>query len=338
MEKKSIETKRNTKSHLKTLTKNGRVKKLRTTRRVVKYGTAGFVRNIWLSIAATLVMTITLLILLLTVIANIVLSQTADSIRDKIDITIFFKPQTEAETLAKLKTTMENDDNVKSVNTTSSEEEYQLFLEENTDNEKLMEVLEDEEMEEIMIKTMPSTMRVKVKNVENLDSIKNIVENNELYKEFVNPEKAPSYAENQHEIETITRWANIAKNGGIILGIVFLAISILIIFNTIRMSIFSRREEIKMMKLVGADRHFIRGPFLVEARICGMISGFIAGTAGYVGMLFMAPKLTQYGIDVSTITNIIKSEWIIAVYVVFILIGIIIGTFSAKLAIRRYLH
>lgn len=338
MEKKSIETKRNTKSHLKTLTKNGRVKKIRTTRRVVKYGTAGFFRNIWLSIAATLVMTITLLILSVTVVANIVLSKTADSLRDKIDITIFFKPQTEEGVLKELKEIMSKDSNVKSVEVASSEQEYQRFLEENTENTKLMEVLEDEEMQEIMINTMQSPMRVKVKDVENLDSIKNIVENNELFQKNLDEEKEPSYNVNQAEIATITSWANIAKNGGIILGIVFLVISILIIFNTIRMSIFSRREEIKMMKLVGADRHFIRGPFLVEARICGMISGFIAGTIGYVGMILMAPKLTEYGIDVSIITDVIKSEWIIAVYAVLIALGMIIGTFSAKLAIRKYLH
>ncbi len=338
MDKKSIETKKTTKSHLKTLTRNGRVKKLRTTRRVIKYGTAGFVRNIWLSIAATLVMTITLLIISVTVIANIVLSQTADSIRDKIDITIFFKPQIEAETIAKLKSTMESEDNVKSVTITSSEEEYQRFLEENTENEKLMEVLEDKEMEEIMIKTMPSIMRVKVKDVENLDGVKNIVSNDALFKENLHPEKEPSYNTNQHEIAKITSWANIAKNGGIILGIVFLVISTLIIFNTIRMSIFSRREEIKMMKLVGADRHFIRGPFLVEARICGIISGFIAGTIGYIGLILLAPKLTNYGIDMTTITNIIKSEWIIAIYGALIVIGMLVGTFSAKLAIRKYLH
>ncbi len=338
MEKKSIATKQSTKSHLKTLTRNGRVKKLRTARRVVKYGTAGFVRNIWLSIAATIVMTITLLIVSSTVVANIVLSKTADSLRDKIDITIFFKPQTEDGILTEAKNIMTKDSNVKSVEVTNSKEEYQRFLSENTDNEKLMEVLDDEEMQEIMINTMQSTMRIKVNDAENLDSIKNTVENNELFKKNLDTEKEPSYDANQTEIKTITSWANIAKNGGIILGIVFLTISTLIIFNTIRMSIFSRREEIKMMKLVGADRRFIRGPFLVEARICGMISGFIAGTAGYVGLLFMTPKLTEYGIDVSIITDIIKSEWIVAVYAVLIVLGMLIGTFSAKLAIRKYLR
>lgn len=338
MEKKSIETKQNTKAHLKTLTRNGRVKKLRTTKRVVKYGTAGFVRNIWLSIAATLVMTITLLILCLTVVANIVLSQTADSIRGKIDITVFFKPQTEDGILLEAKEIMSKDSNVKSVEIANSEEEYQRFLDENADNEKLMSVLDDEEMEEIMINTMQSTMRIKVKDVENLDSVKDIVENNELFKANLDSEKEPTYDVNRTEIATITSWANIAKNGGIILGIVFLVISILIIFNTIRMSIFSRREEIKMMKLVGADRHFIRGPFLVEARICGMISGFIAGTIGYVGLIIFAPKVVNYGVDMSSITNVIQSEWIVAVYIILIAIGMIIGTFSAKLAIRKYLH
>lgn len=338
MEKKSIDSKKNTKTHLKTLTKNGKVKRLRTARRVVKYGTAGFARNIWLSVAATLVMTITLLILSVTVIANIVLSQTADSIRDKIDITIFLKPGTPNDTLNDLKEIMDKDSNVKSVNVTNSQEEYQHFLNENTDNEKLMEVLADQEMEEIMINTMQSTMRIKVKDVENLDGIKNTVENNELFQSYLDEEKEPSYDVNQAEIATITSWANIAKNGGIILGVVFLVISILIIFNTIRMSIFSRREEIKMMKLVGADRHFIRGPFLVEARICGIISGFIAGTISYIGFILIAPKLNDYGIDMSSIANIVKSEWIIAIYAVLILVGALIGTFSAKLAIRKYLR
>ena len=93
-----------------------------------------------------------------------------------------------------------------------------------------------------------------------------------------------------------------------------------------------------MMKLVGADKRFIRGPFLVEAEICGVIAGVIAATASYFGFMFMAPKLTSYGIDVSLITDVLESNKLILVYLVFMGIGVIVGRVSAHLAVAKYLH
>ena len=123
-----------------------------------------------------------------------------------------------------------------------------------------------------------------------------------------------------------------------ILAVVFLVISVLIIFSTIRMAIFSRREEIYMMKLVGADKRFIRGPFLVEAEICGIIAGIIAATVSYFGFMLMAPKLTDYGINVESIVDVLESNRLIFVYVIFMAIGVIIGRISARLAVSKYLH
>ena len=104
------------------------------------------------------------------------------------------------------------------------------------------------------------------------------------------------------------------------------------------MAIFSRREEIYMMKLVGADRRFIRGPFLVEAEICGVIAGIVSATASYFGFMFLAPKLSGYGIDVKSITNILESNQLILVFLAFIAAGVLIGRISATLAVSKYLH
>ena len=104
------------------------------------------------------------------------------------------------------------------------------------------------------------------------------------------------------------------------------------------MAIFSRREEIYMMKLVGADRGFIRGPFLVEAEICGLIAGLVAGVVCYFGFMFLAPKLSGYGIDVSAIIDIMKSNQLILVFLVFIASGLLIGRIAASLAVSKYLH
>lgn len=337
--KKKLE-KQLTKKNLRTLTKNGRTKKARSVRRVFKYGAINFGRNIWLSTAATLVMTITLLALSVTLVASVVLSETANTMRDKIDITLFFKPGTGKETLEVLKQVMGNDPNVKSIETRTSEEEYANFLEENKDNELLIETLEDPtmDMRSTMISTMQSTMRLKVYDTENLDSIKNIVSSDINFVKNLDETVEPTYDVNQAEIATITRWANIATTGGIALSAVFVVISVLVIFNTIRMAIFSRREEIYMMKLVGADGYFIRGPFLVEAQLSGVVSGLIASGLGYLGFHFLEPRLAKYGINIDTVKNILESNQIVLVIVAMVLAGAIIGTISARLAVHKYLR
>lgn len=329
--------KKATKKGLRTMQRTRAKHPLREEGRIIKYGTKGFARNIWLSTAATVVMAITLIILFVTVVASVILTSTAESMRDKIDITIYLKPNTSAETLAELTEIISSDKNIKSVVVSTSEEEYEKFVAENADSKEILDVLDDE-MKALMISKMQATMRVKVYDVDNLDSVKNLVGTNEMFVEYLDDEMAPTYDVNQVEIATITSWARIARTGGMILAIVFLVISVLIIFSTIRMAIFSRREEIYMMKLVGADKRFIRGPFLIEAEICGIIAGIIAATVSYFGFMALSKNLTEYGIDVSAITNVLTSNQLILMFLVFIAAGIIIGRVSARLAISKYLH
>lgn len=325
--KRGLATMRKTKAH----------HPLREEGRILKYGTKGFARNIWLSTAATVVMAVTLIILFVTVVASAILNSTAEAMREKIDITIYFNPKTSKEELTNLSGIISKDSNIKSVVTSTAAEEYEKFVSENAESEEILNVLDDE-MKALMISKMQATMRVKVYNVDDLDSIKAIVENDATFQKLIDTEMAPTYDVNQVEIATITSWARIARTGGLVLAIVFLVISVLIIFSTIRMAIFSRREEIYMMKLVGAEKRFIRGPFLVEAEICGVIAGVIAATASYFGFMFVAPKLSGYGIDVGEITAILESNKLILVYLVFIAVGFVVGRVSAHMAVAKYLH
>ena len=334
---KEKKLKRVSKKSLRTMQRTRKRHVVREKARIVKYGTRGFSRNIWLSSAATVVMSITLIILFVTVVASIILTSTAEMMKDKIDITIYFKPTTSESALADLGELMREDSNVKSVETSTSQEEYEKFLVENANSDEVLNILDDE-MKELMIGKMQSTMRIKVYDVDDLTSVKKLVEEDELFEKYVDKEKAPTYDVNRAEINTITSWARIARTGGIILAAVFLVISILIIFSTIRMAIFSRREEIYMMKLVGADKGFIRGPFLVEAEICGIIAGVIAGTVSYFGFKFLSPKLAGYGIDVGSINQVLESNQLILVFLVFIAAGVIIGRLSARLVVSKYLN
>ena len=325
------------KHSLKTMKKTRTKHPMQEGGRIFKYGFSGFARNIWLSSAATAVMSITMIILFITIVASVILSDTAEKMKEKIDITIYLKPQTSQEVLDQLKDRISQDKNIKSVETSTTEQEYEKLISENKDSASFINVLDDE-MKEATLAELQSTMRIKVYDADNLESVNKIKNEDELFKKYVDNSRESTDVVNQTEISTIASWARMARTGGIVLAIIFLAISVLIIFSTIRMAIFSRREEIYMMKLVGADKRFIRGPFLVEAELCGLIAGIIAATASYFGFLWLAPKLAGYGINTDSIMTVLESNRLVLVYVAFMLVGIIIGRISARLAVSKYLH
>lgn len=332
-------TKNNTLDRLKTMSKNSRGNLMRNNLRILKYGVIGYGRNIWLSITSTFVMTLTLILLFVTIIASIILSSTADRMRDKIDITIFFRPGTEVSTLQEMTDIIKKDSNVKSAEYSTSEQEYEKFVEETkkTGDVALLATLNDDEMKEVMLKSMQSTIRVKVYNADRLDNIKDIVNMNATFRENIDTKKEPTYNTNDTAIETIASWSNIAKTGGFALSGIFLIISILVIFNTIRMAIYSRSEEIYMEKLVGADNHFVRGPFLVEAMISGILAGIFSTIIGFLLFGFAAPKLTSYDIDISEISKVIYSPKMCLIALSLIFLGMIIAFSSSRLAVSKYL-
>jgi cell division transport system permease protein len=102
------------------------------------------------------------------------------------------------------------------------------------------------------------------------------------------------------------------------------------------MAIFNRKDEIQMMKLIGADRNFIRGPFIVEAAGYGFIAAVIATAAG-IGLLQASrTTLLNYGISVQRLLDD-TMHYILFVTLTMIVIGCLIGIVSSLLATRRYL-
>ena len=332
-------SKQNSTSRLKTMLKNSNRHNMRNLSRIFKYGVIGFMRNIWLSITATIVTTLTLVLLFATIVAGSVLSATADNMREKIDISIFFQPGTEKKNLISMANTMKKDQNVKSVNVSTSEEEFQKLKQEyiESDNQKLLTTIELVG-ESTFIKKQPAAMRIKVYNTNDLSSIKAIVNTNSEFKEYLHKTEDPTYDANSSAISAISSWANIATQGGTALCILFLVISTLVIFNTIRMAIYSRSEEIYMMKLVGADNSFIRGPFMIEAMLSGIFAGLLAGTINLIGYQLLTPKLKSYEISVGAVDAFLAdSKNIFLVFFTLISVGIAITFISSRLAIHKYL-
>lgn len=296
-----------------------------------RYGINNFSRNAWLTIAATAVMTITLLIILTSVIAHKVLTDTISNLRNQVDMSIYLKTETTDEVGQQLVDQVKQLPSVQNARYISAEEGRQQFINDNRHDVNLIEAARE------AINVNPATLRVVLIDINDTEELQNFVNTNQLVKDNIDPNREPSFAgERRTSIETIGRIVTFAQNIGIIAGSVFVVISSLIIFNTIRMAIFNRREEIQMMKLIGAEKSFIRGPFVVEAIVYGFFAALIATTLAFIGIYSLSESLSSFQIVVQPTIDL-ATHYIGFVVLGTILIGAVIGVISSWLATHRYL-
>jgi cell division transport system permease protein len=302
--------------------------------RMIRYGINNFSRNAWLTIAATAVMTITLTVVLTTLVARNVFADTLAQIREKVDISIYLSNETTPSTAAQLQKKIEQDPNVTHVRYVSLDQARRDYLAQiKTDTEQLQ--LLSEVGSDI---SLPQSLRVMVKDPGELDRLKNLVSTDEDFKKSINPTTPPSYAvNNSSSIDQIARIASFTEQVGLIASFVFVVISTLIIFNTVRMAIFNRKEEIQMMKLIGADRSFIRGPFIVEAVMYGFIAAIIATGLIYLLLITTQDQLATYGVSVTNTFEMMQT-YPALVLLGTIVLGAALGIISSQLAVRRYLR
>ncbi|HET8689833.1 MAG TPA: permease-like cell division protein FtsX [Candidatus Saccharimonadales bacterium] len=301
--------------------------------RMARYGANNFSRNAWLSTAATAVMTITLLIIFTTVAATSILNSTIGDIKGKVDISIYLNNDVTSQQVQQMTSKLQADDNVRSVNYVDLAEAKQIYIQENNPSPAQLQLIGG-----LKNSPFPPSLSVGLKDPSNFGSIQHLVETDPLFKQNVNPDRKPSYTgKNRQIIDTIGSWVTNAQKGGLILSIVFVAISMLIIFNTIRMAIFNRKDEIQMMKLIGADRKFIRGPFVVEAVMYGFFAAIIATILGFLGLVQLQPVLADKGVAIDHTKDLFTTWWPL-ILIAMIIIGAAIGMISSRLAVRRYLR
>ena len=298
--------------------------------RVIRYGCYSFCRNIWLTVATTLVMVITLLIIFVTVIANSVLSETIASQQAKMDLSYYIKYNVNDETLTDLMKKLQAQPHVQSVSYSTSHQEYEKASNDNVDGWEMV-------ISEGIQPTLPAVLHVKLDDMNEREKLDKYVKNDKDFQEWIDTSVSNSQdiAARQKTIERLSSILTVARRGGLIAGIIFMGISVLIIFNTIRMTIFSRRDEIAMMKSVGADNYFIRGPFLVEAELYGLIAALIAMALGYLILTKLLPSLANY-IEVDETEMFVRTWWPV-ILLAMMAIGWILGYVSARLAIHKYL-
>ncbi len=306
-------------------------RKLITLGRIIRTGMVNFVRGLWLAIAAMAIMIITLTIILFSVIVNATFGNTVAQITDKINISLYLKDDVTSAQTKDLIHKLEAQPSVASVTYLTKEQARQEYMKQNAGNEALLQAISETN------NPLPATVQIKPVDLNQINQIRSFVEQPDIAKLQSDP--ASDSGDRRAAIDKITHATNIMRRAGVVAVIVFAFISVLIIFNTIQMAIFNRRDEIQIMRLLGASTMYIRGPFVVESIIYGILSAI--ASVLIINAIFVTAssslQATSFGLlDITYSQKFFESHyWLLLA--VQLGLGILIGAVSSIIATRRYL-
>lgn len=319
------------KERLNRITKT-RKHRMRTGIRVMKYGTKSFVRNTWLSVAAIAIMAITLIVLSATLVATHAMNTAIKLVEAQVDMSIYVKQGATDAQIDKIVENLKKLDSVTDVTTTSPEAANQASIKSLIEEGDITDESYIEALYEAPNK-IPWTINVKLKNLNDTSELERFVDEDESMTNMLDA-RPPSFATSHREtIDRIASIMNRVEVFGLAAAAVFALIAILIVFNTIRMAIFNRKEEIYMMNLVGASRWFIMGPFVVEASLYGVVAAAITGVAVYATVYAIRGSL---GATIEPTVTLMEQYWYFAAAGLLV-VGILMGLISALFASRKYI-
>lgn len=295
--------------------------------RVIKYGLFNFWRSGWLSAATITIMIVTLIVFEGLIFFNVLTDQALESLKDKIDISVYFNQDALEDEILRIEKSLKDLSEVKKVEYISKEKALEIFKEKHRDDSTISEALK-----ELDINPLLASLNIKAYDTKDYGVI-NTYLSNESFKNLINK---ISYAKNSTVIDRLNKIMGTMNKIGTFLTILFSFIAVLITFNTIRLAIYANKEEIGIMRLVGASNSFIRGPYVVE----GIIYGIIAGILSFIILIpviyygspyikIFIPEMNLWAYLVSNSVSILGYQF---------LFGIVLGIVSSSIAIRKYLR
>ncbi len=298
-------------------------------KRVIKAGFVNFWRNGWISLATVLVIVITLFTIGSLIFSRAILGSMISQIQDKVDISIYFKTDAEESDILALKDSVSKLPEVKSAEYVSAEQSLENFKERHEDNALIMQSIE-----ELGENPLGAMLNIKAKETSQYDSVARYLESQSGAAGGSMIDKI-NYYQNKKVIDRLSKILDSAKTLGTAISVILVIISIIIAFNTIRLAIYISREEIGVMRLVGASDRFVRGPFIVEGVIYGVISSIIAMIIFYPLTLWLGPMTDNFFSGINIFQYYVANFG--QIFLILFLLGVSVGAFSSYIAVKRYL-
>lgn len=296
--------------------------------RVFREGFKNFYRDKWLTLATVVIMSLALYLIGVAVFLGFGVLHMIDSVENRVNISMYFDFTVSEERILEIKKAIEERSiqQVQSVTYVSRDQALQDFLAREGESEEIKEALDM-----IGENPLPASLVIIAHDAMAYDAI-----NTYLYQEYADDILDTSFDRNRAVIEDIQKLIIFARNSGIVLGVIFAVIAILVTLNTVRMSLYTHRKEFEIMRLVGASNLYVKMPTLIE----GVLYGFVSAVMAVIFLLITVYSLDPFAqkivasIDISAIFG----SRMLTVIVSMIALGIFLGWISSYIGIRRYME
>lgn len=299
-------------------------------RRVIKAGFVGFWRNAYVSLASIFALTVALFVIGATMFIDQLLTTSLNTLQSKVDINVYFVPDAPQAEIDRLVTGLEALPEVEYVKFTSREDALAEYRLRNQNDEIAMQALE-----ELNENPLGANLAVQAEQTSQYEIIAKYLDEQQANEQpQLQVIDEVNFAKNKDSIDTLTGVINATEKASLAVMVVLLIASVLITFNTIRLAIYTAREEISIMRLVGASNMFIRGPFMLQGVMYGFLAGLTALISFYPIMVWLGPRTEEF-FELNLLTYYFDNLGYI--FVVLVGIGVVLGLVSSTLAIARHL-
>ncbi len=300
-------------------------------KRIVRTGVISFWRNSFVSLASVLVVTVTLFVVGMVIFTSVILNSSLEDLKNKVDINVYFTLAAEEAGILRVKSSLEKLPEVASVEYVSKEKALELFRARHEDDQLTLQALD-----ELAYNPLGARLNVLAKNPSQYESVVRFIESQaESSLEGGGIIKKVNYKQNKEVIDRLSRLIAGAEKLGLAVAIILILISVMITFNTIRLVIYTSREEIAVERLVGASNFYIRGPFVISGMLYGAIAAIIAIILFYPITLWLGGTTTTFFGGVNLFEYYVKNFF--QIFFVLLSLGILLGAVASFLAVRKYL-
>jgi len=307
-------------------------------KRIVRSGFVGFWRNAFVTLTSVLVMIIALFVIASTIFTNYSLESALADLQQKVDVNVYMVTTADEDAVLTLKSSLEALPDVREVLYTSREEALTQFRERHKDDELTIQALE-----ELGENPLGASLSIRAKETSQYESIAAFLDEQQ---ELENPESPlidrVNFFQNKAAIDRLTDIIDQERQKNSIETIALVVIAVFVAFNTMRLVIHSSREEISVMRLVGASNVFISSPFIVSGIMQGFIASILVLILLYPALIYNEalfypfPFFGDGGVDQLLFTYFVNN--FPSTFFIIVGSGIAIGAISSFLAVRRYLR
>lgn len=295
--------------------------------RTFKEGWLNFRRNGWLSFATVSILTLSLFIVSLSSLLGLTTHYVLQNMREKVSVNVSFNPDVPEERILEIRDELgKYKKEIASVEYMSREDALSSFLTESGNDPIIAQAID-----EIGENPLLASLIIKATTPENYEIIVSQIQHSTFQSDI----SRINYAKNKKIFTRLNHINSTTQRIGLILGASFIFIAILITFNTIRITIYSHRQEFEIMRLVGASNIYVRMPFIFEGIFYG-IAAALTTTISLFGVAYFISPITEGAIPQGNFMGLYLS-FFFPVFLGLLVLGILLGVISSFIAIRRYL-